>query len=285
MYSGTGPQAGYQPTFPSGGQGVQVGGTYHSPTMPDFQPIPSSLRNDYDHSVRPSVGLDETREVFEFKNSNFRLRFIRKVYTLLSVLLIVTALGVLATHLHPPIRKFFRANRWVVIVASVASILFMYAITCFRSLARKVPLNYFLLFGFGACQSLVVAHVASFYNSETVLIAAGLTAAVVLTITIFACVTKTDLGFLWPFVTVFAVVFAIVSLVGIFVRGKVMTLVVAGMSTLLFSVYLLLHTQLIVGKNERGYDMDDYVIATLEIYTDIVQLFLSILRIVGALKD
>ena len=51
--------------------------------------------------------------------------------------------------------------------------------------------------------------------------------------------------------------------------------------TIMVGIYLIYDTQLIMGKFGLAYSVDDYIFATLEIYMDIIRLFLLILRILG----
>jgi FtsH-binding integral membrane protein len=48
---------------------------------------------------------------------------------------------------------------------------------------------------------------------------------------------------------------------------------------ILFSLYLVFDTQLILGRFGKEYSIDDYILAALNIYIDIVQLFLFILSL------
>lgn len=48
----------------------------------------------------------------------------------------------------------------------------------------------------------------------------------------------------------------------------------------LFSLYLIYDTQLILGKHKKRYRIDDFIIASLNIYIDIVQIFLSLLELI-----
>lgn len=49
----------------------------------------------------------------------------------------------------------------------------------------------------------------------------------------------------------------------------------------LFGIYLVIDTQLIVGGRKMALSIDDYVIAALLLYIDIIQLFLYILSLLG----
>merc|ERR1719213_626827 len=60
-----------------------------------------------------------------------------------------------------------------------------------------------------------------------------------------------------------------------------------GLGALVFSGYIVYDTQLIVGGKHRAYQfgLDDYVVACLNIYLDIVNLFLIILSCGGGNRD
>ncbi|CAJ1445306.1 unnamed protein product [Effrenium voratum] len=64
---------------------------------------------------------------------------------------------------------------------------------------------------------------------------------------------------------------------------KVLNLVYAGLGALIFSFYIILDTQLIVGgkHNKHRFSIDDYCMAAINIYVDIIQLFLFLLELFG----
>lgn len=51
----------------------------------------------------------------------------------------------------------------------------------------------------------------------------------------------------------------------------------------LFSIYLIFDLQLIMGNGELAIEPDEYVLATLNIYLDVINLFLYILQLVSQL--
>jgi len=52
-----------------------------------------------------------------------------------------------------------------------------------------------------------------------------------------------------------------------------------------YSVYLLIDTQAILGNGQRRVGLDDYILGATIIYVDIISLFLKILRLLGKKKD
>ena len=52
----------------------------------------------------------------------------------------------------------------------------------------------------------------------------------------------------------------------------------------LFGIYWVYDVQLISGKYGNEYCIDDFVFASMELYIDIIRLFLQILKILGKLQ-
>ena len=72
-----------------------------------------------------------------------------------------------------------------------------------------------------------------------------------------------------------------VGLIAILFRIEALYTLYTFLMTFVIGIYLVYDTQLIMGKFGEAYSVDDYIFATLEIYMDIVRLFLMILRIVS----
>jgi FtsH-binding integral membrane protein len=53
----------------------------------------------------------------------------------------------------------------------------------------------------------------------------------------------------------------------------------------IYSVYILIDTQLILGGKNKELTMDDYILGSVILYTDIISLFIKILQILGKKKD
>lgn len=53
----------------------------------------------------------------------------------------------------------------------------------------------------------------------------------------------------------------------------------------IYSVYLLIDTQLVLGGRHQQLRLDDYILGATIIYIDIISLFLKLLRLLGKKKD
>lgn len=53
----------------------------------------------------------------------------------------------------------------------------------------------------------------------------------------------------------------------------------------IYSVYLLVDTQMVLGGKHKQLTLDDYILGATIIYVDIISLFLKLLRLLGKKKD
>lgn len=53
----------------------------------------------------------------------------------------------------------------------------------------------------------------------------------------------------------------------------------------IFSIYLIIDTQLILGGRNKELTLDNYVLGAIMLYIDIIRLFINILQIIGKARD
>ena len=73
------------------------------------------------------------------------------------------------------------------------------------------------------------------------------------------------------------------AIMNIFFQIPFVDNVMTGLSAIVFAMYILHDTQLIVGNkhHKRKFNPDDYILAALSLYQDVIVLFIKILRIIG----
>ena len=174
----------------------------------------------------------------------------------------------------------------MMIILSVLLMAMSCVIGCCTDVFRKCALPFFI--AFTLVFSLLVGIIVCGYQSKVVLIAVGITFVVVAALTAYACkylfilgLTKTDFTGCGPYLMIFCVVMMIFGIVAIFWRDPIVHLVYSCLSALLFAFYLVFDTQLILGRGEISFSLDDAYLAAIMLYIDIIQLFLHILQIVG----
>ena len=206
-----------------------------------------------------------------------RLGFVRKVYGILGTQLSLTAFTCALPMIAPETASYFR-HPAVFYTSLVMQIVLTCALFCVRSLSRTVPINYILLFMFTMAESHLVSAICTLYDPQTVFMAASMTAALVVGLTLYAMTTKTDFTFMYSFGVSFLVCMLSMSLFLIFSAFN-MRIIYCAFGVLLFSIYLIADTQMIVGN--YGLDYDDYILGAIMLYVDIIQIFLYILRLLG----
>jgi hypothetical protein len=147
-------------------------------------------------------------------------------------------------------------------------------------LGRIVPLNYILVTIFTLCLSTMVGFIAAQYEPRVVTAAAVCTAGMVIGITVFAFTTKKDFTVFGPVLFVVGFAFAFI-LPFFFMWNNTLHLIYAYIGVILFSFYLLFDTQLIMGGKRYQIDIDDYIMAAMILYLDIINIFLQLLKIFG----
>mmetsp|Transcript_3897 Transcript_3897/g.8946 ORF Transcript_3897/g.8946 Transcript_3897/m.8946 type:complete len:269 (-) Transcript_3897:151-957(-) len=219
--------------------------------------------------------------------AHIRMGFVRKVYAILSVQLVITAL--IATPFALFCDKFWVKEHIVFFYLALAgSVAAVCAISCCQQAARTFPTNYALLFTFTVFESIVVGFVISMYTLPSILLALAATSVTFFSLTVYACTTKSDFTGMGPYL--YAGLLAlmgfgfVISMVSMFAGvPSWMTTIQALFGVLLFSFYIVYDTQLIMGGNSKhSYDIDDYVFAALNLYLDIINLFLYMLELMGS---
>eukprot|EP00997_Jenningsia_sp_PLL12_P005887 NODE_2429_length_926_cov_117.493729_g1999_i0.p1 GENE.NODE_2429_length_926_cov_117.493729_g1999_i0~~NODE_2429_length_926_cov_117.493729_g1999_i0.p1 ORF type:complete len:170 (+),score=31.02 NODE_2429_length_926_cov_117.493729_g1999_i0:388-897(+) len=166
------------------------------------------------------------------------------------------------------------------IVAIITIFATIIALTC-CGLHRTVPVNYGLLAGFTLAEAYLVSFICARYDPMTVMAAMGITASLVVALTIYAAITKTDFTGMGIYLFAALFVFALFGLFSIFF-GVYMRIIYCFFGVLLFSVYLIFDTQMILGNKRVAYSREDYVLAAVNLYLDIINLFVYILQILGS---
>lgn len=269
--------AGYGAPPPAGFvyPGPSQQGPHMGYNMPDNEGPKGPYSNESGRSYGDLHGID-------FSERSIRMAFIRKVYGILSVQLLLTT-GLIAVFLLSEGAKgFVRQNWWFTLVSYVAAIAVLIALSCCENLRRKSPHNLLLLGAFTLTYGVVIGVIASRYRVEDVLTAAGITVAVCVGLTIFSFQTKWDFTMMGGILFVCLIVLFLFGILAIFL-GDIFRLFLAAAGALLFSVYLVYDTQLMIGGNHKmSISPEEYIFAALNIYMDIIMIFLYLLRLFGS---
>lgn len=212
-------------------------------------------------------------------DATVRQGFIRKVYSILAVQILLTA--AIAAPIMQMDDKWVKDHQPLVMFSLFMTLAIMCAGICYPSMFRKYPQNYFFLFLFTGFEAVAVGFICAAFTFNSVYFAFGLTSAIFISLTIYAMTTETDFTGFGPYLmgALFGLIF--MGFLAMFIPG--LQAVYNGCGAILFSFYIIHDTQLIMGgkHTSTSFSIDDYCFACLTIYLDIINLFIFILQMFG----
>ena len=212
-----------------------------------------------------------------------RIGFIRKVFGIVCAELVFTALWVSLVYNSRALQRLV-SGTFLGIIFGVTAFVGTLTLALSRSIARKVPLNYAILLAVTFSTAWSVSYLTIFFPASTILTAACATAAAVAGITWYAMTSNAQYNygkaFLYSSLAIlgfqlFAIFFLPVDAYNFWLS------VLISIST---SISILYHAESIIGKKQRKYSQDDYICAAMNLYIEIIQLFIEILRILDKLN-
>uniref|UniRef100_A0A7S0VKD8 Uncharacterized protein n=2 Tax=Polytomella parva TaxID=51329 RepID=A0A7S0VKD8_9CHLO len=223
----------------------------------------------------------KSENVYDVARSKLRQGFIKKIFGILTAQLAVTAAVTIFFINSQNAVRYVANNPWTLLTSFGASFGILLALIFSETLRRHHPWNTLALSAFTIAESVLVAFTCSVYDHRIVLMAVALTGAVVVALTIFAMQTKVDFTRSYGFLTSLLMVVVVGSLMQMFLQLRWLHFLIVSVSVILFSVYLVFDIQLIVDGGKYSISPDEYVFAAINIYLDIINLFLSILQILN----
>ncbi|KAL6563831.1 Protein LIFEGUARD 2 [Orobanche gracilis] len=216
------------------------------------------------------------------ESPELRWSFIRKIYTIVSIQLLLTiAVGALVVTVHP-ISHFFTATRAGLVVYIILIITPFIVLCPLYSYYQKHPLNYILLGVFTVSLAFAVGLTCSYTSGKVILEAVILTAVVVVSLTLYtfwAAKRGHDFNFLGPFLFGALIVLMLFSLIQIFFPlGKISVMIYGCLASIIFCGYIIYDTDNLI----KRYTYDQYIWAAVALYLDVINLFLALLNIFRA---
>lgn len=212
-------------------------------------------------------------------------KFISRVYTILWFQILFTSVFIGLCNKVILLQKFMLSPLGINI-SYISCILILFTsciLVCLYDSIRLFPYNYIYLISFTILITYPLGLIGIFIDTQTLLLCGLTTFGVFTGLTIYAFQTKVNYTMYGN--TLIICLFGLMML-GIFisfVNIPVLNSLYSVGGVTLFSFYIVYDTQLITGGAERDivYTVDDYVIASINLYLDFINLFIFLLDIVG----
>ena len=203
-----------------------------------------------------------------------RATVLQNTYRLLSMTLVWSALTAYLGMLFP-------VGGWGMLGIMVLAIGLLFATRAYSNSGTGV----LLVFGFTGLMGYSLGPAMNHYlhlphGSEIVGTALLATGAAFLGLSAYVQTTKKDFAFLGGFLFVALIGLLVVSVVGMFFPTPALSLGLAYVSVLIFGGYILYDTSDIIAGRQTN-----YIMATISLYLDILNMFMAMLRIVAGSRD
>ena len=214
-------------------------------------------------------------EYYDILSTEDRNRVLRNTYWLLAVSMLPTVLGAwvgIASGI-----SYALSGGLGLILMLVGAFGFIYAIERTKHSATGVYVLLGFTFFMGLMLSRMIAMVLGFKNgAELVMTAFGGTAGVFFAMASLSSVIKRDISGLGKWLMVGVIILMVGSIINIFVGSSAGMMVISVLSMAIFSAFMLYDLKQIMDGGETN-----YISATLALYLDIINVFQSLLALLG----
>ena len=204
-----------------------------------------------------------------------RNKVLRNTYWLLAMSLVPTVLGAWVG-VASGIGLVFRGGLGMILFMAIA-FGFIYGIEKTKNSAAGVPVLLGFTFFMGLMMSSLIARTLGFRNGpELIMTAFGGTAGVLVVMASLASVIKRDLSGMGKWLFVGVMVLLVASVINMFVGSSAGMLAISVASIGIFSAFMLYDIKRIIDGGETN-----YITATLALYLDVINVFQSLLALLG----
>eukprot|EP00697_Spironema_sp_BW2_P000946 gnl/Spiro4/11297_TR5957_c0_g1_i1.p1 gnl/Spiro4/11297_TR5957_c0_g1~~gnl/Spiro4/11297_TR5957_c0_g1_i1.p1 ORF type:complete len:294 (+),score=69.59 gnl/Spiro4/11297_TR5957_c0_g1_i1:81-884(+) len=234
-----------------------------------------------DSSVRKDGSAESAADLeLQAFERGARHGLIVKVYAILVVQLLVSVFMCTIFSTSASVQKFVLTTPSLMYVALFAPFLVIIGIFFWKN---RFPHNFICLGLLTLCMSYSLGITCAVTNSSAVLGAAVMTTAVFVGLTLYVFYNQDNFEWMWPMLWSGLCVMLVAGLLQLFFPSFFaggLDLLMSIFGALLFSGFIVYDTWLLKEK----YTADDYIIAALELYLDIVNLFIFLLRLLSREK-
>ncbi|XP_031603945.2 protein lifeguard 1 [Oreochromis aureus] len=250
----------------------------YSEVPPVYKP-PQISRYESFHDINPQISSETTplMSSSSFDDEIVRKGFIRKVFSIVTLQLLFTFTVVCVFTFSSVVKEAVQSNIWVYLSSFIVFVVVAIALTCCKSFSQHHPWNIVALFVVTVSMSYMTGTIASFHNTTAVILAMGVTLAVTISIIAFSAQTRYDFTYCNSALLILVVDVGMFGIFCTFYYSYIAEVIYGCLGALLFSLYLVIDCQLVMGRMAYSADPEDYINAALRIYLDVVLIFLYIL--------
>jgi len=213
-------------------------------------------------------------------------KFMLQVYNYMTVALAISGLVSLGVSMSPEAMSFIWGTpfKWVVIFAPLGmSLLLMGLLDKMSPYAAKL-----FLFAFAAVMGLSLSSIFAIYKLGSIVQVFFISASTFGAASLYGYITKRDLTKFGSFLVMGALGLCIASIVNIFLQSSAFAFAISCIAVLIFTALTAYDTQQIKEHYDNSYGDEREkagVLGALNLYLDFINIFVSLLQLVGEKKE
>ncbi|KAM9719846.1 protein lifeguard 1 [Menidia menidia] len=231
------------------------------------------------HDILPQEASETTPIISSssFDDKSVRRGFVRKVFGLLTLQLLFTFSVVCVFTFSSVVKQAVQTSLWAYLSSFIVFAVVAFSLSCCPSFSRRHPWNLLGLAVVTLSLSYMVGAVASFHDTTAVVITMAVTLVISVAIIAFSAQTRYDFTIFYGVLLILAVDFVMFGFFCTFYYSHVSAIAYGCLGALLYSLFLMVDCQLMMGLMSHRLDPEEYISAALRIYLDIVLIFLYLL--------
>lgn len=250
----------------------------YPPTKPETDGICQPVAGYESFSdINPDGPSDTQVTSSAFDDSAVRRGFVRKVFSILTLQLLFTFSVVCLFTFSSVVKEAVQEHLWAYLSSFFIFAIVAIALTCCQSFSRRHPWNIVGLVVITLSLSYMVGTVASFHDTNAVVITMASTLVISFAIIAFSMQTRIDFTICYGIGLILVVDLLMFGFFSIFYYSYMADVAYGCLGALLYSLFLMIDTQMLMGTFSYRLNPEEYVNAALMIYLDIVLIFLYLL--------
>ncbi|KAK9538535.1 hypothetical protein VZT92_003698 [Zoarces viviparus] len=240
---------------------------------------------------QPTAGYESSRDICpeassdttpliassSFDDKTVRRAFVRKVFSILTLQLLFTFSVVCVFTFSSVVKGAVQTNLGAYLSSIIIFIVVAMALSCCKSFSRRHPWNIVGLVVVTLSLSYMVGTIASFHDTTAVVITMGATVAISVAIIAFSAQTRYDFTIWYGVLLILVVDVVMFGFFCTFYYSYISEVAYGCLGALLYSLFLMVDCQLMMGMMSYRLDPEEYINAALNIYLDVVLIFLYLL--------
>ena len=214
-----------------------------------------------------------------------RKDFISKVYTILWFQLLFTSSFIGICNQAPVVANFIKSSVGINLcyISFVVLFILMICLMCNNNLIKQNPYNWIFTISFTILMTYIMGIVGVMYSTKLLLLGGMSTLGIFSGLTIYAWQTKYDYTTIGNYLLISLIGLIMFGFLSFFIESAILNIFYSVIGSIIFSFYIVYDTQLIVGGTNRKIQLsvNDFAIASITLYLDVLNLFLFILDILG----